>query len=65
VGKTTFQGGLEPRRAQRQGTVSQAVRHSAQGVLAERSDVGDDHDTHDDPGAENVEAGKAGNEGLE
>ena len=56
---------VEPRRAERERSVPQAVRHGPHRILAERSDVGDDHDAHHDPGAEDVEPGQTGDERLQ
>ncbi len=64
-GQDDPEGGLEPRRAERERPVPQAVRHGPHRILAERSDVGDDHDAHHDPGAEDVEPGQTGDERLQ
>ena len=50
------------RRAERVGALAQPARHAAHRVLGERRHERQDHDAHDDAGAERVEAGQAGHE---
>ena len=55
-------GGLEAGEAERVGALAQMVGHRAHRVLADRGDVGQDHDAHDQAGRQHVESRQPGNE---
>ena len=56
---------LHARRAERVRALAQPVRDAVQRVLRERRDERQDHDAHDDAGAERIEAGEPGHEVLQ
>jgi hypothetical protein len=59
------QGGLQARGAHGVGALAQVHRHGADGVLGERTHVGDDHDADHESGGEHVEPRQVGHQLLQ
>ena len=57
--------GLQARRPHRVGPFAHMHRHGTHRVLAQRADIGNDHDAHHQTGGEHVEAGQVGVDPLQ